>query len=137
MTNGDRLHAAAMTTAAIVTMSYWVDYFAKGHVRSSEEPSYVAFENAFPLADLYMAACFLVSARQLRRGKAAAVATGIAGGSAMVFLGAMDTLWNIQHRNYRRLTPEMRLESAINLTCFVFGPLTMVRLWRRRPALDR
>ncbi len=93
------------------------------------------YEEGYPQGLRYLAAfdgdrCVGVA------GWATAVVTGIAAGSAMVFLGAMDTLWNIQHGNYRRMTPEMLVESAINVASLVFGPLTMLRLWRRRHAFD-
>lgn len=132
---GDRIHAAAMTAAAIAAAAYWVEYFTKGRVRNSDDTSYVAFEDAFPAADGYMALCFLAAAHDLRHRRPAAVPTGIAAGSAMVFLGAMDTLWNLEHGNYRRMTPEMTVETAINVASFLFGPFTIVRLWRRRKAL--
>jgi hypothetical protein len=124
-----------MDVAAIATVAYWVEYFTSGKVRSSADPAYVAFENAFPLADGYMAACFVLAARMLRRRRASAVAWGIAAGSAMVFLGAMDTLYNLEHGKYRERTPEMAVEAAINGAALVLGPLTMWRLWQARTRL--
>lgn len=129
------MHAVLMDLVALATAGYWVDYFARGDVRSGDDPGYVAFENAFPLADGYMATCFVVAAHRLRRQRPEAVAWGIAAGSAMVFLGAMDTLFNLQHGKYRQRTPEMALETTINLVSWVFGPATMLRLWRNRSRL--
>jgi hypothetical protein len=108
-------------------------------VQTGDDPGYVAFENAFPLADAYMAVAYLVAAHLLVRGRVAAVAVGIAAGSAMVFLGLMDTLFNLEHGQYAIRTPEMATELAINVVCLVFGPWTMVRLWsaRRRLASGR
>lgn len=124
-----------MDVTAIATAAYWVEYFTSGKVRSSADPTYVAFENSFPLADGYMAACFLIAARMLRRQQPSAVGWGIAAGSAMVFLGAIDTLYNVQQGKYRERTPEMVVETAINAASWVFGPLTMWRLWRARSRL--
>lgn len=132
---GDRVHAGVMDGVALATIGYWIDYFTRGDVRSGEDPVYIAFENAFPLADGYMAACYLLAARRLRKQKPEAVAWGIAAGSAMVFLAAMDTLYNIQHGKYRERTPEMAVEAVINLVSWVFGPVTMWRLWRNRSRL--
>lgn len=132
---GDRIHAALMDVSVLGPVGYWVEYFSGGNVKSGDDPGYVAFQNAFPLADGYMAACFFVAARQLRRQKPGAVAWGIAGGSAMVFLGAMDTLYNLQHGKYRERTPQMALETIVNVWTWVFGPLTMWRLWRNRSRL--
>ncbi|MGE5210666.1 MAG: hypothetical protein ACM3MM_05345 [Acidobacteriota bacterium] len=123
----------AFCAAAIV--AYWVEYFSTGRVRTSDDPSYVDFENAFPLADVYMAACLAAGSWHLWRGNVRAVPIGIAAGSALVFVGAMDTLWNLQHRAYRQRSTEMAIETAINVASLTFGPITMVRLWRRRHAL--
>jgi hypothetical protein len=135
VTRGDRVHAALMRVVAAGTIAYWVAYFGYGAVQTGTDPGYVAFENAFPLADTYMAVAYLVAAHLLVRGRMAAVPIGIAAGSAMVFLGLMDTLYNLEHRQYAIRTPEMVTETAINIVCLVFGPWTMVRLWGARRRL--
>src|SRR5262249_38619453 len=131
----DQLHAAAMVVAALGTAAYWTAYFAAGTVQTATDAVYVGFEDAFPLADAYMAACFVLAAWHLRRGRGPAVLFGIAAGSAMIFLGAMDMLFNLKHGKYAAMTAEMALEAAINVVCLVFGPFTMVRLWRARARL--
>ena len=132
----DRIHAAAMVIVALGTIAYWAAYFGADAVQTASDPVYVGFENAFPAADGYMAACWLAAALLLRRGRAAAVPVGIAAGSAMVFLGAMDTLFNLEHGKYADMTPEMAVETVINVVCLTFGPYTMVRLWRARRRLE-
>jgi UDP-N-acetylmuramyl pentapeptide phosphotransferase/UDP-N-acetylglucosamine-1-phosphate transferase len=134
--SGDRVHAALMLLAALGTAAYWTAWFTTGAVQTADDAAYVAFENAFPLADGYMAVCWVVAAVLLLRARATAVPVGIAAGSAMVFLGLMDTLFNLEHRKYAAMTPEMAVETAINVGCLTFGPATMVRLWRARGRLD-
>ncbi len=131
----DRATAAVMDVAALVTVGYWVDYFTKGRVRSSDDPAYVAFENAFPLADGYLALCLAAGARALRRQRPSAVAWGIAAGSAMVYLAAMDTLYNLENGKYAERTPEMAVEAGINAATWVLGPYLMRRAWRSRTRL--
>lgn len=131
----DRVTAAVMDVAALVTVGYWVDYFTKGRVRSSDDPAYVAFENAFPLADGYLALCLAAGARALRRQRPSAVAWGIAAGSAMVYLAAMDTLYNLENGKYAERTPEMATEAGINAATWVLGPYLMRRAWRSRTRL--
>lgn len=126
----DLAQAAAMDVVAVATIGYWIEYFTTGTVKSSDDPAYLAFENSFPLADGYMAATFLVAARKLRRQERGAVPWGIAAGSAMVFLGAMDTLYNLENRKYAEGTAEMAVETLINVVCLTFGPYTMWRSWR-------
>jgi hypothetical protein len=124
-----------MTGVALATIAYWVEFFTSGRVRTSDDSAYVDFERAFPLADAYMAGAFLLAARNLRRQRIEAVPTGIAAGSAMVFLGGMDLLYNLQHRKFADRTPEMAVETAIVAFSLGFGPLTMVRMWRARQRL--
>ena len=88
----DRVHAFLMSGFAVATVAYWVKFFTTGNVKTSDDPAYVDFEQAFPLADAYMAGAFLLAARNLQRQRPEAVPTGIAAGSAMVFLGGMDLL---------------------------------------------
>ena len=131
----DRVHATAIVVLALGTIAYWAAYFGAG-VQTTSDPVYVGFENAFPAADGYMTACWLAAAALLWRGRASAVAVGIAAGSAMVFLGLMDTLFNLEHGKYATMTPEMAAETVINVACLTFGPFTMIRLWRIRGRLD-
>jgi hypothetical protein len=126
------MHAWLMRVVAIATVGYWVEFYTSGRVRTSEDRAYVDFERSFVLADAYMAAAFMVAARRLSRGRPDAAAAGLAAGSAMTFLGCMDLLYNLQHRKFADRTPEMMLETAIVTTSLVFGPFTMVRMWRRR-----
>jgi hypothetical protein len=133
---GDRVHAAAMAIAAALTAAYWVDWFTKGRVQSADDPEYVTFEESFPLADAYMAVLYVAAARELWKQRPAAVPLGIAAGSANVFLALMDLLFDIRRGNLRETTPEMQVEKAIIGASLVFGPLTMVRLWRARRRIE-
>lgn len=132
---GDRVHAFLMSGAAVATVAYWVEFFTTGNVKTSDDPAYVDFQQAFPLADAYMAGAFLLAARNLRLQRPEAVPTGIAAGSAMVFLGGMDLLYNLQHHKFADRTPEMAVEAGIVTFSLVFGPVTMLRLWRARHRL--
>lgn len=131
----DRVHAWLMRIVAVVTIGYWIEFFTSGKVRTSDDQAYVDFERAFVLADTYMAAAFLLAARRLSKGRPEAVGVGIAAGSAMTFLGAMDLLYDLQHRKFADRTPEMAVEGLIVATSLAFGPFTMLRMWRSRHRL--
>jgi hypothetical protein len=47
----------------------------------------------------------------------------------------MYTLFNLEHGKYADMTPEMAVETMINVVCFAFGAITMARLWRIRSRL--
>ena len=89
-----------MLVVAAGTLAYWLAYFFAGAVQTADDAVYTGFENAFPLADGYMTVAYVAAALLLLRGRPLAVPVGIAAGSAMVFLGAMDTLFNLEHGKY-------------------------------------
>lgn len=131
----DKAHAALMAVGGLATAAYWIDWFTGGNVRTSEDQAYTDFEQAFVLADTYMAGMLLVAAQRLWSGREDAVGMGIAAGSAVVFLGLMDLLYDLQHRKFAARTPEMAIEKAIVAACLAGGPFTMLRLWRARRRL--
>lgn len=110
---------------------YWILFFS-GTLHASRDPVYFAFEAAFPAADAWLTIASITCAEGLRRRRSWAVVYGIAAGSAFIYLGLMDTLYNLEHGMYLHLTDEMVAEVAINVTCFVFGPLLMWYVWRHR-----
>lgn len=130
----DRIHALLMLAGAGAIAAYWADWFSRGRVRVADDREYITFEESFPLADAYLAACLLSSGHALWRGHPSAVPLGIAGGSAAVFLGLMDLLFDIRRGNLSGNTAEMQTEKAIIAACLTLGPWTMVRLWHRRLA---
>lgn len=130
--SGNRLHAVIMALAALATVGYWIAYFTTGLTHVRADAVYLAFENAFPLADGWMALCFLLGAYYLWRGERTAVLWGISAGSAMIFLGCMDLLFNIEQGHFQPpIGAAMWLEIAIMAFCLTFGPFTIWRLWRQ------
>jgi hypothetical protein len=115
-----------------LNLLYWTLFFTTGQVQSSQEAVYLDFERAFPAADAWLGLASLLCAEGLRRRRAGAVFYGIAAGSAFIYLGLMDTLYNLEHGMYFILSSEMLGEIAINITCFTFGPFVMAYVWRHR-----
>jgi hypothetical protein len=129
---GLRAVIVALWIGAALNVLYWFLFFATGSVQSSQEPCYLVFERAFPAADAWLAVSSVVCARGLRRRRPHAVLYGIAAGSAFIYLGLMDTLYNIEHGMYASVGMEMAVEIAINAGCFIFGPFLMSYVWRHR-----
>lgn len=130
-TSADRAHAVLMLVAALGTIAYWITYFSSGATQVRSDEVYLAFENAFPLADGWMTACYLLSAYFLWRGDRRALLWGLCAGSAMIFLGCMDLLFNLEQGHFAPpISAEMWAEIVIVLFCLSFGPFTIWRLWR-------
>jgi hypothetical protein len=134
---GLRVMIVALWVAAGLDLLYWVLFFTTGVVQASEDPVYLGFEGAFPAADAWLGIAAIVCAENLRRRRGAAVLYGIAAGSAFIYLGLMDVLYDLKHGVYAQLSPEMATEMAIVTCCLVFGPLLMRYVWRHRRWLDR
>jgi hypothetical protein len=122
----------ALWVASGLNLLYWILFFTSGLVQASQDPVYLGFESAFPAADAWLAIASVTCAEGLRRRRSWAVLYGIAAGSAFIYLGLMDTLYNLEHGMYFHLSGEMLAEVAINVTCFVFGPFLMWYVWRHR-----
>ena len=118
--------------ATAFNLLYWILFFTTGLVQSSPDPAYLGFERAFPAADAWLGILSIVCAEGLRRRQPWAVVSGIATGSAFVYLGLMDTLYNLEHGMYASLSGEMVTEIVINVSCFILGPFLMWYVWRHR-----
>ena len=90
---------------------------------------------SFPLADGYMAVCLLICAVGLIRRRPWALLFGLVGGSAIIFLGLMDTLYSIQQGMFSLSTTEGVEALVICGVCLILGPATIVYLWRNRAYL--
>jgi hypothetical protein len=122
--------------SAAVTALYWISFFTGGEVQSSEDPCYLVFESAFPAADGWMAIAFVAAAEGLRRGREWAVLFGIAAGSAAIYLGCMDVLYNLEHDMYESLSTPMLGEVVINVYSFGFGTFLMRYFWAHRRGFE-
>jgi len=118
--------------ASGLNVLYWILFFTNGAVQTSTDPAYLGFEAAFPAADAWLIIASINCAEGLRRRRSWAVLYGIAAASAFIYLGLMDTLYNLEHRMYVHLSGEMVAEVVINVTCFTFGPFLMWYVWRHR-----
>lgn len=117
------------------TLAYWIIYFTSGDVQVRHDEVYLAFENAFPLADSWMAICALLGAIGLWKKQNWGVLFGLLAASSAIFLGLMDVLFNLQQGIYAIGGVETALEVAINLLTLGLGPVIIVYLWKNRLAL--
>jgi len=127
---------ALMVTTAAGTLAYWIGFFAAGNtLHSSETDAYVAFEHAFLAADAWLSIAAIATAVGLVRRRASAVAAGIATGSALVYLGLLDVLFDVEQGIYLRPSGAMAAEVVINVFCLAVGPFCLVWFWRYRDRL--
>jgi len=133
---GARAVATLMVVTALGTAAFWIGFFAGGNaLHSSEGDVYRAFEQSFPVADGWMAACALAAGIGLLVRRRWAVLAGVAAGSALVFLGLIDTTFDFEQGMYGRHSAAMAVEAAINAFCLTVGPFAIWWFWRYRDAL--
>jgi hypothetical protein len=127
---------ALLVLTAVGTASYWAGFFLGGSaLHAGEDAVYLAFERAFPAADAWMAAAAAAAALGLVRRRPWALAAGIAAGSALVFLGLMDVLFDVERGIYTRASAAVAAEVTINVFCLGVGPFLIVWFWRQRERL--
>jgi hypothetical protein len=132
---GHKWVIALLVLVAAVTVAYWADFFSSGAVRVREDDAYLVFEQAFPLADGWLAACALLGAGGLWRRRPAGLLFGLLTGSSLVYLGCLDVLFNLNTGNYAIASGAMRAEVVINAGSLAIGALLIVYLWRHRERL--
>ena len=136
--SGARAVTALLVVTALGTVAYWVAFFAAGEtLHSADSTVYLAFERAFPAADAWMAATAATAAVGLRRGRGWAVPAGIAAGSALVFLGLLDVLFDLEQGLYATWNVATSVEIVINVFCLTVGPFLLRYFWRHRDSLLR
>ena len=134
---GARAVATLMVVTALGTAAFWTGFFAGGEaLHSSATDVYHAFEHAFPVADAWMAACALAAGVGVLMRRRWAVPAGVAAGSSLVFLGLIDTTFDVEQGMYGRHSAAMAVEAVINVFCLTAGPFALWWFWRYRAALD-
>ena len=126
-----------LVLVAAVTVAYWVLWFShRSLVASETRPAYVEFENAFPLADGWLALALLASAATLRARRPAAFGWLLAGGGAGLYLFCMDVLYDAEHGIWAKGAGGA-IEAAINVATLAVSLGVLRWTWRRRAALLR
>ena len=132
-----RLTIAALLVAAVVTVAYWVVWFGIDcdALASATTSEYFVFENAFPAADAWLAVACLASAWSMRRRSPAAPFWLVAAGSAALYLGLLDVLFDVENAMY--LAPRgdwgaVAIELVINVYSFGLGAWAMRFGWKNR-----
>lgn len=126
----DRVLGVLLIVAAVVTVAYWLDFFVRGSVHVVDEDWYIRFERAFPAADAFLALTSAVAGVGLLVGSPWGTAAGLVAAGGFLFLGLMDTLFNLENGLYRFLpgSGPMWAELVINVSSLVLGVWLVVAL---------
>jgi hypothetical protein len=130
-----RALAASLTLAGVAIVAYWVVWFFidRSWLASLDTDAYVTFENAFPAADSWLAIACAASVWAIRRRRPSAVFWLSAGGSAAIYLGLMDVLFDVENRVYLvGDTGAVITEATVNVMALGLGGWAMWFGWHHR-----
>jgi UDP-N-acetylmuramyl pentapeptide phosphotransferase/UDP-N-acetylglucosamine-1-phosphate transferase len=127
---------ALLCLAAVGIAAYWVSFFFGGDVQASQEQCYLVFQRTFPVPDGATALCAALSAIGLYRRKQWAVLWGLIAAGGILFLGLIDTTFNVQNNIYGKVSGEVGTEIVINIFCLTLAPTLAAFLWHNRHKLE-
>jgi hypothetical protein len=127
-----------LVVAAFVAMvAYWFIWFFvnRDWLASLDTPAYYVFQNAFPAADGWLTLACALGGWALYKRRPTALFWLLSGGSASVYLGLMDVLFDLENRVY--LAPKgdwgaVATEIAINVYSLGVGAWALWFGWAHR-----
>jgi hypothetical protein len=132
-----RLTLGLVLAAFVALIAYWVIWFFvnRDWLASLDTPSYYVFENAFPAADGWLAVACGFGSWTLWKRRGSALFWLLAGGSASIYLGLIDVLFDLENRVY--LAPRgdvggVVTELAINVYSLGVGVWALWFGWKNR-----
>jgi hypothetical protein len=124
-----------MLFGTVSTAVYWSIWFFvdRSLIANQNTDVYFAYENAFPLADLWMASTSLAGAIALYRRHGTTLLWMLLAGSSSIYLGLMDVLFNLENGIYAVHSGfRLVLEFGINILAFAIPTYGIVFAWRSR-----
>jgi hypothetical protein len=98
-----RSKAAVLLVAALLIALFWIAWLTHPSLVASETClSHTQFEDAFPLADAWLALCLAAVAFCLLTTRRMALFWLLAGGGAGLYLFGMDALYDLRHGVWAR-----------------------------------
>ncbi len=122
----------------VILTAYWLIWFTAPQFIQSRTPDaadytiYIVFQQAFPLADFYVAVAALIGAIGLFKMKSWGFLSMLLGSGGLIFLGLMDLLYDLEHKMFIPLNAESTMELVIVILTFVLGSIIVTLLWKHR-----
>jgi len=101
---------------------------------SLDTPAYYAFENAFPAADAWLAVGCAATVWALVARRSSALLWLVVAGSAGIYHGLMDVLFDVENGVYATPGGGAVVEAIINVFSFVIGAWNLWFGWHYRRA---
>ena len=126
---------AMLVVAIVLDVAYWSIWFTqRDWIASEHRQAYYEFENAFPLADLWLGVACAFALVTLRRRQESALFWLLCSGSAGLYLFAMDFLYDVENGIFTKGAGGA-FEAVIVLLTLVFSVTLLSWSWRHRGEL--
>jgi hypothetical protein len=130
-----RAVGGVLVAIVLLTVAYWTAWYAdRPLVASNTRSAYYEFENAFPLADGWLALCCVAAVEGLARWRARTLLWLLLAGGAGIYLFCMDALYDVEHSIWWQSGGGGWLELGINVTTLALSIALLRWTWRRREA---
>jgi len=130
-----RLVIVMLVVALLLDAAYWTIWCSnRDWIASEHTQAYYDFENAFPLADLWLGIAALLALVTLVRRRPSALLWLIATGAAGLYLGSMDLLYDLEHNIFSK-GGGGAFEAVIVVLTWVFSITVLRYAWTRRGEL--
>jgi hypothetical protein len=126
---------AMLVVAIVLDVAYWSIWFTqRDWIASEHRQAYYEFENAFPIADLWLGVACVLALVTLRRRQESALFWLLSAGSAGLYLFAMDVLYDIENGIFGK-GGGGAFEAVIVVLEVVFAVTILTWSWRHRGQL--
>ena len=124
-----------LVIGAALDIAYWALWFtARDVVASETTEAYYQFEQAFPLADLWLLVLIVGAFVTVLQRRPSALFWLLVGGGAGIYLGCMDVLYDVEHSIFTSGGGGV-IEAVIVTATFVLSISLLRWSWRRRHSL--
>jgi hypothetical protein len=130
-----RLVIVMLVCALVLDAAYWSIWFSnRDWIASEHTQAYYDFENAFPLADLWLGIACLLALVTLVCRRPSALLWLVATGAAGLYLGCMDLLYDLEHDIFVQ-GGGGAFEAVIVAVTWIFSITVLRFAWTRRGEL--
>jgi hypothetical protein len=130
-----RLIEVMLVVAIVVDVAYWTIWFSnRDWIASEHTHAYYEFENAFPLADVWLGVACLLALVTLRTRRPSALLWLVCAGSAGLYLFCMDFLYDVENGIFAK-GGGGAIEGVIVALTLVFSVTVLTWSWRHRGEL--
>ena len=130
-----RVIPAMLVLAILLDIVYWTLWFAdRDSIASLHTQAYYDFENAFPLADLWLGVACVAALVTFVRRQPAALFWLLAAGASGLYLGCMDLLYDLENGVFGE-GGGGAFELFIVVLTWAFSLTALIWSWRHRAEL--